>query len=41
MYVDENVQRYQHYEYKIIAKWLSGENIMESIESNPVGIQAQ
>lgn len=38
MYVDENVNRYRHYEYKVTAKRL--DEGMEIIESNEVTIQA-
>jgi hypothetical protein len=42
MYVDENVYTYQHYEYQVVALKLNEENeVMERIESNTIGIQAQ
>lgn len=42
MYVDEDVYKYQHYEYKVVAirKDENGNNV-EIIESEPIFIQAQ
>ena len=42
MYIDENVNKYQNYEYKIIAKRTNdiGE-VIETIESNTITVEAQ
>ena len=42
MYVDESIDRYQHYEYKVIAsrKDENG-NTLETIESKPIYVQLQ
>lgn len=41
MFVDETIQRYQHYEYQVIAKRLDvNNNVMEQIKSDLIYTQA-
>jgi hypothetical protein len=41
MYIDETVNKYQHYEYQVVAKRLDNDTVVEEIKSNPMYIQAQ
>ena len=42
MYIDENVWKYQQYEYKVVAKRFDGDgNLMEEIESDPIFVTTQ
>ena len=42
MYIDENVHRYQEYEYKVIARRINEDgNVMEEITSDSIFITAQ